>query len=205
VGFLDDVVAAVAEIAADPPAALVLAGREGVFSAGADLKAVPQYGAEDQRRMVHGINAMALGVYGLPCPVVGAITGHAIAGGLVLALCCDLTVASDAGRYGLTEVKVGVPYPQAAIGVVKQELAPAARRRLALGNELHDAATCLRLGVFDEVVAAAEVVPRARALAEQLAAMPADVYARTKRDLRGAAIDAMRAAAAEDPLLDRWV
>jgi enoyl-CoA hydratase len=205
VGLLDDVVAAVAEVAADPPPALVLAGREGFFSAGADLKAVPAYGAEDQRRMVHGINAMALGVYGLPCPVVGAITGHAIAGGLVLALCCDLTVASDAGRYGLTEVKVGVPYPQAAIGVVREQLAPAARRRLAFGNELHDAGTCLRLGVFDEVVPAADVLPRATALAEQLAAMPADVYARTKRDLRGAALDAMRAAAAEDPLLDRWV
>ena len=70
---------------------------------------------------------MALGVYALPCPVVGAITGHAIAGGLVLALCTDVRVASSDGRYGLTEVKVGVPYPQAAIGVVQAELAPTRR------------------------------------------------------------------------------
>ena len=52
---------------------------------------------------------MALGVYGLQSPVVGAITGHAIAGGLVLALCTDIRVASSAGRYGLTEVKVACP------------------------------------------------------------------------------------------------
>jgi enoyl-CoA hydratase/carnithine racemase len=130
----------------------VLTGREGCFSAGADLSAVPSYGPEQQRQMVVGISAMALGVYGLPFPVVGAITGHAIAGGLVLALCADLRVASSAGRYGLTEIKVGVPYPQAAIGVIRAELAPHAARLLAFGNQLVDAAECLRLGVFDEIV-----------------------------------------------------
>ena len=205
VGLLGDIVAAVAQVAADPPAAVVLTGREGFFSAGADLKAVPGYGAEQQREMVHGINAMALGVYGLECPVVAAISGHAIAGGFVLALCADLRVASADGRYGLTEVKVGVPYPQAAIGVVRQELSPQAARVLAFGNELHSAQACRDFGAFDEILPPAEVLPRALELAAQLAAMPGDVYARTKRGLRGAALDAMRAAAAEDPLLDRWV
>jgi enoyl-CoA hydratase len=205
VDLLGDLVGAIEDVAADPPAAVVLAGRPGFFSAGADLKAVPSYGPDEQRAMVDGINRMALGVYALPCPVVGAITGHAIAGGLVLAVCTDLRVASAAGRYGLTEVKVGVPYPQAAIGVVQAELAPPALRLLAFGNALHDAATCQRLGVFDEVVEPDEVLPRAQAIARELAAMPADVYARTKTDLRGAAIERMRTAAADDPLLARWV
>src|SRR4051794_28557504 len=124
VGLLGELVGAVESIAADPPAAVVLAGRPGFFSAGADLKAVPSYGPDEQRAMVDGINRMALGVYALPCPVVGAITGHAIAGGLVLALCTDLRVVSSQGKYGLTEVRVGVPYPQAAIGVVQAELPP---------------------------------------------------------------------------------
>jgi enoyl-CoA hydratase len=205
VGLLEEVVAAVDEVAAAPPAALVLAGRPGFFSAGADLKAVPGYGPEEQRAAVAGINKMALGVYALPCPVVGAITGHAIAGGLVLALCTDVRVASTAGRYGLTEVKVGVPYPQAAIGVVRAELPPHAARLLALGNELVDADTCLRLGAFDEVVEPDEVLPRAMAIAESLAALPADVYARTKAELRGETIERLRAAAENDPLLGRWV
>ncbi|HEX6389479.1 MAG TPA: enoyl-CoA hydratase/isomerase family protein [Solirubrobacteraceae bacterium] len=205
VTLLEDLVAAVEALAAEPPDALVLAGRPGFFSAGADLKLVPTYDAERQRAMVHGINRMALGVYGLPCPVVGAITGHAIAGGLVLALCTDLRVASSEGRYGLTEIKVGVPYPQAAIGVVKAELAPPAARLLAFGNALHDAQTCLRLGVFDEVVAPDAVIPRAQELARELAAMPREVYARTKSDMRGALVEQLRAAAAADPLLARWV
>ena len=205
VALLDELVAALDGVAADPPAAVVLAGRPGFFSAGADLKAVPSYGPDEQRAMVDGINAMALGVYGLPCPVVGAITGHAIAGGMVLAICTDLRVAASEGKYGLTEVRVGVPYPQAAIGVVEAELPAQARRLFAFGNALHDAQTCLRLGVFDEVVEPAEVLPRAQELACELAAMPGEVYARTKRDLRGATIERLRAAAADDPLLGRWV
>jgi enoyl-CoA hydratase len=205
VTLLRDLLAAIEHVAAHPPRALVLAGRPGCFSAGADLKLVPGYGPQEQRQMVTAINAMALGVYELPFPVVGAITGHAIAGGLVLALCTDVRVASSAGRYGLTEVKVGVPYPQAAIGVVAAELAPHAARVLALGNQLIDAGQCLRLGVFDEVLEPDEVLPRALALAASLAALPSEVYARTKRDLRGATAERLRAAAAEDPLLARWV
>ena len=108
-------------------------------------------------------------------------------------------------RYGLTEVKVGVPYPQAAIGVVGAELAPHAARVLALGNALIDADECLRLGVFDEVVEPDQVLPRALELATELAGFPAEVYARTKRELRGATAERLREAAAAAPLLDRWV
>ena len=199
--LLEEIVAAVQPFANDPPRALVLAGRPGFFSAGVDLKLAPTYEPEDRRRMVSAINAMALGVYELPCPVVGAITGHAVAGGLVLALCTDLRVASSAGRYGLTEVKVGIGYPQAAIGVVRAELAPHAARRLALGSELLGASECLHLGVFDELAEPDDVLPRALELATSLAAFPRETYARTKRELRAATATRLRAAAAEDPLL----
>jgi enoyl-CoA hydratase len=205
VTLLDEIVAALERVAADPPASLVIAGRTGFFSAGADLKAVPSYGAEDRRRMVWSINRMVTSAYALPCPVVAAVTGHAIAGGLVFALCADYRVASVDGRYGLTEVKVGVPYPQAAIGVVVAELAPHAARVLALGNELIGAEECLRLGVFDEVVEPDEVAPRALELAGTLAVFPPEVYARTKRELRGATCARLRAAVAQDPLLARSV
>src|SRR3954468_22491186 len=175
VGLLDEIAAAVDRVAADPPRALVLAGRPGFFSAGADLKAIPHYGPDEQRRSIAGINRMALGVYALPCPVVAAITGHAIAGGFVLALTADHRVASTVGRYGLTEVKVGVPYPQAAIGVVRAELSPSAARILALGNRLVDAHHCHRLRAFDEVVEPGAVLPRAVEVAHELAQFPGDV------------------------------
>ena len=203
--FLGQLGDAVESLAADVPNGLVLAGREGVFSAGADLKAVPGYGPDEQRRMVEGINRMALSVYGLPCPVVCAITGHAIAGGFVLALCGDHRVASSEGRYGLTEVKVGVPYPQAAIGVVRAELTPSAARVLALGNRLVDAGECVRLGAFDEAVAPGTVLDRAVAVARELSDLPSGVYARTKEELRGATLASLRDAARRDPLREAWL
>jgi enoyl-CoA hydratase len=205
VELLDELVGAVAELAKQPPPALVLAGRPGFFSAGLDLKAVPDYGPDELRRMVAGINGMAIGVYALPCPVVCAITGHAIAGGFVLAVCGDHRVASTEGKYGLTEVKVGVPYPQGAIGVVRAELSAAAARVLVLGNRLVDAAECVRLGAFDEAVAPDAVVDRALEVAKELAELPAENYARTKAELRDATLAELRAAAQTDPLLSRWI
>jgi enoyl-CoA hydratase len=205
VELLDELVAAVARLAQDPPPAVVLAGRPGFFSAGLDLKAVPGYGPDELRRMVDGINGMAIGVYGLPCPVVCAITGHAIAGGFVLAVCGDHRVASTEGKYGLTEVKVGVPYPQGAIGVVRAELSAAAARVLVLGNRLVDADECVRLGAFDEAVAPGAVVDRALEVAKELAELPAEIYARTKAELRDATLAELRAAAQTDPLLSRWI
>ncbi len=97
VTLLRELVATVEQLASEPPRALVLSGRPGFFSAGADLKLVPGPGPEEQREMVASINAMALGVYELPCPVIGAITGHAIAVGLVLALCTDIPAPGATG------------------------------------------------------------------------------------------------------------
>jgi enoyl-CoA hydratase len=201
--LLEEVSSVLEAAAARPPPALVIAGRTGCFSAGADLKEVPGYGPEDQRRMVFGINRMAIAAYGLRCPVVAAVTGHAIAGGMVLALCADYRAASSEGRYGLTEVRVGVPYPQAAIAVVRGELAPHVARSLALTGKLTDAEDCLRLGLFDEVLAPDRVLDRALDVAAELAALSADTYVRTKLGLRGALLTAMAAAVDADPLLHR--
>ena len=124
------------ELAADPPAAVVLTGREGFFSAGVDLKIAPTLDADGQRGMVEGINAIFAGWYGFPRPVVAAVNGHAIAGGLILALCADYRVGSTEGKYGVTELKAGVAYPAVAMAVVRAELHAPAARRLVLGADL---------------------------------------------------------------------
>jgi enoyl-CoA hydratase len=112
--LLGELAAAFHHLAEAPPEAVVLAGRSGCFCAGADLKAFPDY---DREQRTFGLASDAfITAYSLECPVVGAITGHAIAGGLVLALCSDHRVASFEGRYGLTEVKAGVAYPRASEG-----------------------------------------------------------------------------------------
>jgi enoyl-CoA hydratase len=190
------------ELAADPPPAVVLTGREGFFSAGADLKIAPNLDAEGQRAMVEGINNIFAGWYRFPRPVVAAVNGHAIAGGLILALCADYRVGSTEGRYGVTELKAGLPYPAVAMAVVRAELHGPAARRLVLGADLVDAKEALEAGAFDEVAEPDDVLHRATEVARSLSLLPTEAYAKVKDQLRGPALAA--ALAEPDPLLEGW-
>lgn len=190
------------ELAADPPPAVVLTGREGFFSAGADLKVAPTLDAEGQRGMVEGINNIFAGWYGFPRPVVAAVNGHAIAGGLILALCADYRVGSREGRFGLTELKAGLPYPSVAMAIVRAELNGPAARRLVLGADLVDAEVVRDAGGFDEVAEPDDVLHRATEVARALSALPSEAYAKVKSQLRGPVLEA--ALAQPDPLLDGW-
>jgi enoyl-CoA hydratase len=174
------------ELAADPPAAVLLCGLDGFFSAGADLQN-PPLGPGG----VRAINQLTHELYRLTCPLIGAITGHAIGVGLIMALCCDVRIASGAGRYGLTEVPLGFPYPPVTLDLLRAEVSAPAAQRLALGGQLHDAATCLALGVFDEVVPADEVLPRAEAETRLRSGFPDGAYAATKAALRAPGLAAM--------------
>jgi enoyl-CoA hydratase len=184
--LLEELDAVAVRLAAARPRAVVLTGREGFFCAGADLRTVPQLDAAGQERMVRGINAMAARWYALDLPVVAAVNGHAIAGGLVLALCADHRVGAAEAKYGLTEARAGIPYPTVALSVVRVELSAPSVRRLALRAHVTDAAEALREGALDEVVPAADVVDRALAHADEVSQVAA--YGPVKRQLRAEAI-----------------
>jgi enoyl-CoA hydratase len=193
-------------LAGAEPGAVVLTGRERFFSAGMDLKAAPAMSPDEQRGTVEGINRLFLGWYRFPRPVVAAVNGHAVAGGLILALCADRRMGATEGKLGLTELRAGLPYPLAAISVVRAELAPGAARRLALGADLVDPGEALALGVLDELREREEVLPRAIELAADLAALPRGTYTQVKMQLRGQTIAALERALEEgDPLLGGWV
>lgn len=205
--LLAEAIATLDAVAAAEPAAVVLTGREGFFSAGADLKLTPTLDAAGQRAMVDGINGMAAGWYGFPRPVVGAINGHAIAGGLVLALCADYRVGATDGQLGLTEVRAGIPYPAVAMAVVRAELSPPVARDLVLRGRLVDPATALGLGLLDELAEPGAVVDRALAVAVEMAELPREAFAFVKGQLRGETLAAaQRALEGEgDPLNRAWL
>ena len=190
------------ELVADPPAAVVLTGREGFFSAGADLKVAPTLDEDGQRRMVEGINSIFAAWYGFPRPVVAAVNGHAIAGGLILALCADYRIGSTEGQYGVTELKAGLPYPAVAMAVVRAELHAPAARRLVLGADLVGAKEALEAGAFDEVAEPDQVLHRATEVARAMSLLPAEAYEKVKAQLRGPVLEA--ALAQPDPLLEGW-
>ena len=166
---------------------VVLAGRPGHFSAGLDLKQLKTYTKTQRDRLFAVIDYLAEVWYQWERPVVTAVTGHAMAGGLLLALCGDLRVCTNdpAAQFGLPAVRVGVTYPPGPWRVLVSELGPAARRQLLLAGHTIDPASAYHLGIFDELAPPESVVDRAVALAESLADLPADGYRNVKRRLRG--------------------
>jgi enoyl-CoA hydratase/carnithine racemase len=185
------------------PAAVVITGQAEFFSGGVDLKLAPTLSDDEQRAMVGGINRLFFDWYGLPHPVVAAVNGHAVAGGLILALCADHRVGSARASYGLTELRVGAPYPGAALAVIRAELDRGPLRRLVLGAELVDGETALEVGLVDEL--AADTEERALEVARELASLPAATYARVKLQLRDPALVEMREALERDPLAAGWL
>jgi enoyl-CoA hydratase len=203
--LLTDLVAVLDELKAETPGAVVLTGRSGFFSSGVDLKLVPGMDAATQHEMVSLLNRMAIGWYGFPGPVVAAIDGHAIAGGLVLAMCADFRIAGPTGKLGLTELRAGVPYPVGALEVCRAELTKPVARRVVLGAELFDTAHALEWDVVDKLVPEGTVVDGAVEIAGELACTPPLTYAHVKNQLRGARVAELETAAATDPLLEGWL
>ena len=192
----------------DSAAAVVLTGDGKAFCAGLDLKAIPNYSQPELRRLLDAINRMATAVYGCPIPVIGAINGHAIAGGFVLAMCCDWKIVADAPmQVGLTEVRVGVPFPAAALEVVRSELHPQVARELVLFGKNMNAAEALAAGIFDESVAPDLLLVRAMEKAREAAALPRHAFKIIKHQLRARALEACRAAVSGEgePLRYGWI
>ncbi len=196
--LLEQILTATERLAVDPPDAVLFTGRPGSFCAGVDLKFVSDLDESSQHAMVDGINRLAALWYPFPRPVVMAVNGHAIGGGLVLALCGDYRVGSTEGKIGLTETRVGVPYPAGAITVVRAELPPASARAMALRAHLMAPTDALRLGALDELAEPDHVVERALEVTRELAALPAQTYERVKRQLRAPAIAKIERIVASD-------
>lgn len=187
--LLRELLAAIERLRAASPGAIVLTGSGKFFSGGADLRVVPALPEDELAQLARDTNALLAGWYELTRPLVAAVNGHAVAGGFVLALCGDFRIGPTSGRFGLTEVKAGIPYPSAAMGVVRAELAPPVARRLVLRSELFDAAAMRDFGVFDEIVADGDVLERAILLAGELAALPRATFTAVKMRFRHGAFD----------------
>ena len=190
------------ELSADGAGAVVITGSGESFSAGLDIKVAPTLDDEQQRAMRAAVNRLLGGWALFPRPLVTAVNGHAIAGGLILALCGDWRFVGRRGQFGLTEVNVGVPYPPAAIAIVRSELAPAVARRYALGGELIGSEAALAAGMFDALVDDDELLDRAVEAAQRLAPLAGPAYAQTKRALRSGVARALEPDAIGD---DAWL
>ena len=192
----------------DAICALVVTANGSCFSAGLDLKAVPTYDRTQQQRMVMQVNRLFGGLYGLSLPTVAAVNGHAIAGGVILALCCDYRIGAEGDyKLGLAEARVGVPFPVAAMAIVQSELSRPIARKMVLTARNSIPLEALSMGVLDELQPPEQMLPRAIAVAQEMASLPRTVFRRIKRDLRGGALARIDDAInnRNEPMLESWL
>lgn len=186
--------------------AIVVTGRGSCFSAGIDTKLAASATREQQAESILAINRMVDVLYSAPIPVVAALNGHALGGGLVVALACDVRVAaSGAYKLALNEAAAGVPFPAGPLQVVSAELDPSVLRELCLTSRIVEPSEALALRLVDELCEPAALGERAAALAVELASQPA--FGAVKRQLRAHVATALHriAASGEDPMFERWL
>ena len=152
--------------------AIVLAARGLVFCAGFDVAWMASQDAGAIAPGLPGIEAVFDTIEVCTKPVIAAVHGAAMGGGLLLALVADLCLASEHASFGAPEVKLGffpnlrlIPRLQSIVGV-------RAAKRMVLTGEPVDAATALDWGLVNQVLPSRELHAEAQALAEQFAALP---------------------------------
>ena len=146
--------AAFDRVASDGTRALVLTGAGHSFSAGADLnwmRAMAEASEDDNQADARRLAAMLRKLDELPCPTIARINGHAFGGGVGLIACCDLAVALETARFGLTEVRLGLTPATIAPFVIGRIGVQHARRYMLTGERM-DASTAVGIGLVNEQV-----------------------------------------------------
>jgi len=156
----------------DDPAvrAIVLTGDERAFAAGADLGEFIDAGAVEimRRRAERYWQSVAR----TPQPVIAAINGYALGGGLELAMCCDLLIAGESAQLGQPEVRVGIMPGAGGTQRLTRAVGKFQAMRLCLTGRPIGAAEALAMGLVSQVVPDAEVLDTALTTARDLARLP---------------------------------
>ena len=160
---------------------LVLAGGEKFFSMGFDLPALLKLDRSGMTEFFYRFNQVVFDIYTLPMPTACAITGHAIAGGTILASSCDYRfLASGRKLMGLNEIKLGVPVPYLSDLMLRQSVGDRAATEMIYQGEFIEPINAGKIGLVDEVLYQDKVESRAIEKITKLAALPGQAFAAIK-------------------------
>jgi enoyl-CoA hydratase len=203
-GQLDDAITTLD--ARDDVGCMVLTGADPAFCAGMDLKALSTEQRAVQQQRQRGPARRTGMMPPHDTPVIGAINGPTVTGGLELALCCDFLVASERARFADTHARVGV-MPGGGLTVRLPQLVGIDRaRRMSLTGDYIDAETARQWGLVVEVVAHESLVGRARELAATVAAIPGEYLSELRHGYdRIGALSGPEAYAAETAWSRAWM
>lgn len=178
--------------------AVVLTGRQGVFSAGFDLS-VLMGGGPEALAMLRGGFELAHRLLSFPKPVLIVCTGHAIAMGSFLLLSGDHRIGTTGSfKINSNEVAIGLTMPWAAIEICRARLTPAYFERAVVAAEPFDPQGAVAAGYLDQIAEPEAFQETVRTTAAALAMLNMEAHVATKLRARGPALDAIRAAIEKD-------
>ena len=161
----------VTRAAADPSVrCLVITGSDTVFAAGADIKMMAE--ASPVEIMARNLQKYWRTIMDCPKPVIAAIEGFALGGGLELALCADIIIAGDGAKLGLPEVKLGILAGGGGTQKLTRLVGSKRAMLLLLTGRMFGAAEALAMGVVSDVAPAGQALKRALEIAVEIAAQP---------------------------------
>ena len=178
--------------------AVALLGRAGRFCAGFDLNTI-QESPEAARRLVAGGAQLAARLAGSPLPIVIGCGGHALAMGALLLLGADVRIGAEGDfKLGLNEVAIRMTLPAFAVELANERLSRRHLLRATTLAEVYAPVAACDAGYLDRVVPAERLEAEALAEAGRLAELPRRAFAETKRALRGAMVERIRAGLEQD-------
>ena len=192
--LVESLVAVLAEAESDPAIGGVLLTAGGkIFCPGLDLQELSGLDREAMERFMRRFSAAVLTLYTFPKPVVAILHGHALAGGCVLALCADWRMLRRGAVTGLNEVKVGVPLPFGVALIVRDAVPKNKLTEVAILGRNYSDEAALAAGLADELADAEGVAAASRSRLDEFIAKDAFAFAVTKRYLRSAVVERVRA------------
>lgn len=182
------------EVEGSDARAVVLTGAGKVFCSGLDLRACSRYDRATMARFVDSFESLFERVFSFPLPIVASLNGHAMAGGAVIALACDVRVMATTAELALNEVELGLPFPSMAFEIGRFGFPAAAHVDGVLLGKRFTAQEALARGVVQAVCAPGDDKP-ALAWAKEFTTRGSNAVAAVKRMLRQEALDRARARA----------
>jgi len=177
----------------------------GIFSAGWDLKRILDHDRPAMEGFVGAYCDLVRQIFAFGPPLVAALPGHAIAGGLIVAMGADERIAAEGkSKFGLSEVILGVSVPQCLMEPFRHVVGARHMERLAATGENLTVEEARSIGLVDRIVPAEELLDRAVERVRVLAGLSAPAYAAIKLRSRAAAIARFDQARDHDPFLDFW-
>ncbi len=162
---------------------LVLAGNEKFFSIGFNLPELVELDRPAMTDFFTRFDRLCFDLYTLPLPTACAMTGHAVAGGTVLALTCDFRFAAEGKKLlGLNESTIGLPVPYLPDLILRQVVGDRAATEMTYHGQFLPSAEATEIGLVDAILPLAEVEDQAVAKVSSLAALPRNSFAIIKEN-----------------------